>query len=189
MHLLAATYGQVRGRFFRLWAGVAEQRLDTARRARRGALRGRVAGGLRDDPGGGGRVRPASQQPRLIELVRDGSVGIQLVRPVPFLDRLLAQQGGRNGVRAPVRDRRLPAGHTAGRDAVACLAGCRGLYMVSFVGAVYASRFQLSFGKLSAKRSNSPRDSRPQTYQHPPAPAGVITAALPSGSRPIQTAG
>ena len=29
----------------------------------------------------------------LAELVRDGSVGIELVRPVPFLGRLLAQQG------------------------------------------------------------------------------------------------
>jgi ABC-2 type transport system permease protein len=37
----------------------------------------------------------------LAELVLDGSVGIELVRPVPFLGRLLAQQGGETAFALP----------------------------------------------------------------------------------------
>jgi ABC-2 type transport system permease protein len=68
----------------------------------------------------------------LAELVRDGSVGIELVRPVPFLGRLLAQQGGETAFALPFAIAGFPLAVLLGGMLPPASPAAAALYMVSF---------------------------------------------------------
>jgi ABC-type uncharacterized transport system permease subunit len=73
----------------------------------------------------------------LAERVRDGSVGVELVRPVPFLGRLLAQQLGETAFALPFAIAALP---------LAVLLGGMQPPASPAAGAVYVLSFGLAYG-------------------------------------------
>src|SRR5205085_7866588 len=73
----------------------------------------------------------------LAERVRDGSVGIELVRPVPFLGRLLAQQAGETAFALPFAIAAFPLAVLLGGMQPPSTPAAAALYMLSF-GLAYA---------------------------------------------------
>src|SRR5205085_926738 len=73
----------------------------------------------------------------LAERVRDGSVGIELVRPVPFLGRLLAQQAGETAFALPFAIAAFPLAVVLGGMQPPSTPAAAALYMLSF-GLAYA---------------------------------------------------
>jgi ABC-2 type transport system permease protein len=68
----------------------------------------------------------------LAERVRDGSVGVELVRPVPFLGRLLAHQAGETAFALPFAIAALPLAVLLGGMQPPSSPGAAALYMLSF---------------------------------------------------------
>jgi ABC-type uncharacterized transport system permease subunit len=68
----------------------------------------------------------------LAERVRDGSVGVELVRPVPFLGRLLAQQGGETAFALPFAIASFPLAVLLGGMRPPDSTAAAALYVLSF---------------------------------------------------------
>jgi len=68
----------------------------------------------------------------LAERVRDGSVAIELVRPVPFLGRLLAQQAGETAFALPFAVAAFPLAVLLGGMQPPSTPGAAALYVLSF---------------------------------------------------------